>query len=161
MKHVPMHEVESVAHDAFVRVYQSLPTFRHDSDLKHWISRIAVRTAYDYWRERYRSREVTMSSLGEDQARWLEQVASSESGRRGEIEEDQRNARDLLAWAMNRLSAEDRTVLELVHIEERSVRETAELLGWSVANVKIRAFRARKKLRSILERELERRGEER
>jgi len=52
---------------------------------------------------------------------------------------------------MEKLSAEDRAVLELVYLEERPVKEAAELLGWSSVNVKVRAYRSRKKLRAILD----------
>ena len=42
--------------------------------------------------------------------------------------------------------------LTLVYLEERPVREAAELLGWSAANVKVRSLRARRKLRRVIER---------
>lgn len=158
MRHVPGNDVESVSHDAFVRTYLSLATFRRRSDFRHWLSRIALRTSYDYWRERYRSRETPLASLGEDETRWLEHVTADQAGRQSENAASSREARELLARAMDRLSPEDRMVLELVHIEERPVKEIAELLGWSIANVKVRAFRSRKKLRSILEKMLERQG---
>jgi RNA polymerase sigma-70 factor, ECF subfamily len=157
-KHVRGDDVEGVAHDAFVRAYLSLGTFGRRGDFKHWLSRIAIRTSYDYWREKYRSRETPLASLGEDEAAWLERVTADQAGRRSLDEASSREARELLERAMDRLSPEDRMVLELVHIEERPVKEAAALLGWSVANVKVRAFRSRKKLRSILEKMLEKRG---
>ena len=46
----------------------------------------------------------------------------------------------------------------IVHIEERPVAEAAELLGRSVANVKVRAFRSRRKLRATLEKLIAERG---
>jgi len=150
MKHVPAHEAENVAHEAFVRAYRALPSYRRESDVRRWLAAIAVRSSYDFWRERYRSREVPMSSLGEDEERRLETLSSAASARRADAEESSREARELLALALDRLSAEDRMVLELVHIEERPVREAAALLGWSAANVKVRAFRSRKRLRAIL-----------
>jgi RNA polymerase sigma-70 factor (ECF subfamily) len=42
-------------------------------------------------------------------------------------------------------------VLELVHLQEHSVKEAAQLLGWSVVNVKVRSHRSRKKLKTILD----------
>jgi RNA polymerase sigma-70 factor (ECF subfamily) len=56
----------------------------------------------------------------------------------------------VLDWALNQLSAEDRMVIELVHLEGMSGKEAAKLLDWSVANVKVRSFRVRKKLQKIL-----------
>jgi RNA polymerase sigma-70 factor (ECF subfamily) len=61
-------------------------------------------------------------------------------------------AREILNWALGKLSAGDRMVLELVYLEGLSVQETAELLGWSKANVKVRSFRARMKLEKLLRR---------
>ncbi|MCK4550281.1 MAG: RNA polymerase, partial [Candidatus Krumholzibacteria bacterium] len=58
---------------------------------------------------------------------------------------------DIMMRALDQISPADRAVIELVHLEERWVREAADLLGWSTANVKVRAHRARKKLRKILE----------
>jgi RNA polymerase sigma-70 factor (ECF subfamily) len=149
-KHMPYNEVEGTAQDVFVRAYQSLPTFKAKSDFKRWLSAIALRTCYDYWRKAYRSREVPMSSLTERHQDWLEEVMSDKSNQSSHERGAQKEARELLDWALARLSAEDRMVVELVYLEGLSGKETAELLGWSVANVKIRSFRSRKKLQKVL-----------
>lgn len=155
MRHIPRNRAEEVAHDVFVRAYQSLPTYKYKSDFKHWLSKIAVRTCYDYWRKEYRSREHPFSDLTEDQQRWVDRATSAQSNQLQETECAKKEAREVLDSAMSRLSAEDRMVLELVHIEERPVKEAADLLGWSVAKVKVRAFRSRKKLRKIIEKLLD------
>jgi RNA polymerase sigma-70 factor (ECF subfamily) len=150
-KRVPYDDMEETMQEVFVRVYQSLPTYKGKSDFKHWVSSISVRTCYDYWRKAYRSREVPMSSLTEKHQRWLEQVISEESEQALEGKGSQKEARELLDWALGKLSAEDRTVLELVYLEGLSNKEAAEALGWSVANVKVRSFRSRRKLKKLLE----------
>jgi RNA polymerase sigma-70 factor (ECF subfamily) len=61
-----------------------------------------------------------------------------------------REAREILDWALDQLSAADRMVLELVHLEGQSVKAAARQLGWTVANVKVRAFRARRKINKLL-----------
>jgi RNA polymerase sigma-70 factor (ECF subfamily) len=68
-----------------------------------------------------------------------------------ESAESRMMARDLMMRALALLSPADRAVIELVHLEERPVKEAADMLGWSTANVKVRAHRSRKKLRKILE----------
>ncbi|HEY5133997.1 MAG TPA: RNA polymerase sigma factor [Candidatus Krumholzibacteriaceae bacterium] len=148
---VPRRDVEEVAHDAFVRAYTSLARFEGRGDFGAWLSKIAVRACHDYWREIYRRREQPMSDLSEAQLASLARLAADRSNRAHGEDASTHEARSLLAWAMDKLSAEDRAVLELVHIEERPVKEAAELLGWSVVNVKVRAYRSRKKLRAILE----------
>ena len=62
-------------------------------------------------------------------------------------------------WALDQLTAKDRMVLELVYLEGLSGKEAAGLLGWSVANVKARSFRSRKKLQKLLAGLGERQGE--
>jgi len=149
-KHVPYNEVEETAHDVFVRAYQSLSTFKERSSFKQWLSTIAVRACYDFWRKQYRSREMPMSSLTEEYQEWLEKVVSNRSDQSFEDKDSQKKAREFLDWALDRLSPEDRMVLELVYLEGLSGREAADLLGWSVANVKVRSLRARRKLRNLV-----------
>lgn len=150
-KHIPYHEIEEVTHDVFIRVYQSLPTFKNTSDFKHWLSSIAVRTCYDFWRKQYRERELPLSSLPEKQQHWLETRASMEAHQTFSEAKDLQETKALLDWALAQLSPEDRMVIELVYLEGYAGKEAAKLLGWSVTNVKVRSFRARKKLEKILQ----------
>jgi RNA polymerase sigma-70 factor (ECF subfamily) len=149
-RHIPQHQVEETAQDVFVRVYQSLPTFGQKSGFKQWVSAIAVRTCHDFWRKHYRTREVPMSSLTEKHQEWLEKTVSDRSSESFFERGAQKEAGELLDWALDRLSPSDRMVLELIYLEGLSVKETAELLGWSTANVKIRSFRSRSKLKKLL-----------
>ena len=149
-KHIPYEQIEETAHDVFIRAYQSLPTFKNTSNFKHWLSSIAVRTCYDFWRKKYRNRELPISSLTEQQQHWLESSISTQSSQSYYEEERLQKAKEVLDWALSKLSAEDRMVVELIYLEGLSGKEAAELLGWSVANVKVRSFRARKKLQKLL-----------
>lgn len=149
-KHVPREDAEEAIQDTFVRAYLSLATFRGEGSFSQWVSSIAVRTCYDYWRKAYRSREVPMSALTEKHQAWLEEVISDRSDHLLQQEDSLKDAREVLDWALRRLSAEDRMVLELVYLEGRSVKETADLLGWSTANVKVRSFRSRRRLERFL-----------
>ncbi len=149
-KHVPYNEVEETAQDVFVRAYQALPNFKEEGSFRQWLSVIALRTCYDFWRKQYRSRELPMSDLTDNHRDWLEKTLSNESGQSFYEKGHEKEARELLDWALSKLSARDRMVLELVYLEGLSVREAAAFLGWSVANVKVRSFRSRKKLEKIL-----------
>ena len=157
-KHVPPAQVEDVTQNAFIRAYTSLPTFKHTSSFKSWLSAVAVRTCYDFWRKQYRLKEIPESSLSEEQRQWLQTTLASDSQYLFQHQVDMEHARETLEWALNRLSAEDRMVVELVYLEELSGKEAAKLLGWSVANVKVRAFRARKKLQKLLSEVLDSNG---
>lgn len=149
-KHIPYNEVEETAHNVFVRAYQALPGFKEQGSFKQWLSAITVRTCYDFWRKQYRSREFPMSDLSERHRDWLEKTLSSESDLSFSEESRAKEAGELLDWALSKLSAKDRMVLELVYLEGLSVREAADLLALSVSNVKVRSFRSRKKLEKIL-----------
>lgn len=150
-RRVPAEDVPEIAHDVFVKAYTSLGSFRGEGPFEGWLSGIAVRTCHDYWRSRYRSKEDAFSSLSERHEQWLEDTLHGESSDSWEASQSRMFAREILMTALEKLSAKDRAVIELVHLEERPVREAAEMLGWTKANVKVRAFRARKKLRSIIE----------
>jgi len=129
-------ELNDICQEIFVKAYQKLKSFRGEAPFEHWVSRIAVRSCYDFLRATRRNREtVSLDGI---------EIGTQPDGN---IE----HARELLGWAMAKLSADERLVLTLLELDERSVRETAELTGWSESNVKVRAFRARQALRKILE----------
>jgi RNA polymerase sigma-70 factor (ECF subfamily) len=154
--HVPYGEIEETTQDVFIRVYQALPSYRGEGGFKQWLSSITVRTCYDYWRKAYRSREIPMSALSEKHQKWLEEVISDRSEISIKDKGAQKEARELLDWALAKVSAEDRILLELIYLEGLSGKEAADLLGWTVASVKIRSFRARKKLNKLLSEVMER-----
>ena len=149
-RHIPHDRVQEVAHDVFVRAYKSLPTFKNEGSFTAWLSSVAVRTCYDYWRKQYRNREFPMSSLSENHQEWIQKTLSDRSGDTYNREASQKEAREVLSWAMEKMTPEEKMIIELIHLQELSGKEAATLLGWSVANVKIKAYRSRKKLRKIL-----------
>jgi RNA polymerase sigma-70 factor (ECF subfamily) len=151
MKRVSPGEAEEVAHEVFIRAFKSLSRFRGESPFSHWLAKVAVRTCHDHWRKRYRNREIPMNSLSEEHVQWIENTASAASTWNHESVESERLAGDVLGIALSRLHPDDRAVVELVHLDEYSIKETSEILGWSQGKVKIRAFRARRKLRKIIE----------
>jgi len=130
------HELDDVCQEIFVKAYRNLPEFRGEAPFEHWLSRIAVRTCYDLLRKTRRERgNVPLDGV---------EIA---------VEDNVSPARaaEVLRWAMDKLSADERMVITLLELEEHSVREVAGLTGWSEANVKVRAFRARRSLKKILE----------
>jgi RNA polymerase sigma-70 factor (ECF subfamily) len=130
------HELDDICQEIFVKAYQKLKSFRGEAPFEHWVSRIAVHSCYDFLRKTRRDREnVSLDGI--------------EIGTRDNV--SARDAAEILQWAMARLSADERLVITLLELEEKSVRETAELTGWSESNVKVRAFRARQALKKILE----------
>ncbi|MBF0317066.1 MAG: RNA polymerase sigma factor [Nitrospirae bacterium] len=147
IKHVPYETCQEVAHEAFIKIYYSLGSFKGKTPFKHFVATIAVRTCYDYWREHYRSMEAPMSSLTQEHNKWCDSIIAEESLEGFKRQQDTKEAREVLQWALSAMSAEERMVLTLTHLEGLSVKETAQLLGWSAINVKVRAYRARTKLK--------------
>ena len=158
--HVPADQAAEVAHDVFVRAYRSLSRFSKQVPFEHWLSRLAVRTCYDFWRARRRA-DVPVSTLTADQAGWLDRALAAESDAHFRDQADRRESLEVLDWALAQLSPENRLVLTLVHLEHRSVREAADLLGWSLVTVKVRCHRARQKLRTLFLQEWERQDHDR
>lgn len=150
-KHVPPDRVPEVAQDIFVRVYQSLGNYRGTHPFGHWLARLAVRGCHDFWREYYRQRETPLSGLSEACRTWVEEFLADPGP---EAETQRRETRELLDWALGQLSAAERMVLTLAYLEEYPLAEAAELLGWSLARVKVQSYRARRKLRRVLEKVL-------
>jgi RNA polymerase sigma-70 factor, ECF subfamily len=148
--HAPRERVAELTHEVFVRAYRSLDGYRGDSPFGHWLAKVTVRTCHDFWRAQYRCRERPESDLSEECRAFVEEAAALESSEAAEETASRREAKALLGWALDRLSPTDRMVVTLTHLEERPVAEAAEMLGLSVSNVKVRAFRARKKLRELL-----------
>lgn len=148
-RHVPGDRVAEVAHDVFVRAYGGLTGFSGQAPFEHWLSRIAVRTCYHFWRA-MRRQELPVSALTEEHQQWMEQVLAAESDDRFREQAKRREAAELSQWALSHLSAENRLVLTLMYLDGHSAREAASLLGWSVAKVKVRAYRARQTLRKLL-----------
>ncbi len=155
-RHVPSDRVAEVAHDVFVRAYTSLSSYSGQTPFEHWLSGIVVRTCYDFWRARRRE-ELPVSALTADHQAWMDHVLAAESDDQFRDQAKRREAAELLQWALGHLSAENRLVLTLVHLDGHSIRDAARLLGWSVVNVKVRAHRARRALRKLL---LERKRED-
>lgn len=155
-RHVPHDRAAEVAHETFVRAFEKLGTYRSESPFAHWLVRIALRRCADFWREKARRRETVFSSLGPDTMDWIESVQSEASSGGLDAHAEKNEAGALLDWALGQLAPDDRVVLTMTHMDGQALAEVAVLLGWSVAKVKIRSYRARRKLREILGSLLER-----
>jgi RNA polymerase sigma-70 factor (ECF subfamily) len=146
------HRLEDLAQETFVKVWRALDQYDGRAPFEHWLSKIAVRVALDHLRRRKRTQnEVGLPELGEDALEWLHTKEGE-----GELEANQ--AREILDVAMRQLSPAERLVITLQEIEGRSVKEISALTGSSGVAVRVRALRARAKLRKALE-QLERGGQ--
>lgn len=134
-------ELEDICQNVFIKVYEHIPSFRNEAPFEHWLTRVAVRTCHDALRRRRHEKH----NLRLDE--WVFQIGDQREQARHEA----RQARDLLNHALSRLTPDERLVITLLELEGLTVREISGLTDWSEANVKVRAHRARKALKRIVE----------
>jgi len=139
------HKIEDLAQETFVKAWRALDQFDGRAPFDHWLSKIAVRVALDHLRrEKRRENEIGLPELGDDALDWLRS-----GDEKSEL--DSRAAAELLELAMRELSPLDRVVITMLEIEGRSVKEICEATGASGVAVRVRALRARGRLRRALE----------
>ena len=132
-----------------MKAYTQLGSFEGRGSLEGWLTRIATNTCLNILRGAKRRPELTVSDLSEEEDQWLEQqMAASEQP----SVENNLVAADLADRLLSVLSPEDQQALLMIDGEQASIKEVAEATGWSESKVKVRAFRARKKIREAMER---------
>lgn len=149
-RRLPAQDVPEVAQDAFLRAFRALPSFRGEAPLRIWLLRIARRAAMDFWRKRYRRRERLFSDLDESELNHAEAIRQRDLAELQTDTDARDAAREKLESALRRLSPDDRAVITLVELEERSMQDAARRLGCGISAIKVRAFRARRRLKTIL-----------
>jgi RNA polymerase sigma-70 factor (ECF subfamily) len=159
-RRLPAGDVQEVAQDAFVRLYRSLPSYQRKVPLRNWVLTIARHAAMDFWRRKYRNQEMPLGDLGggaeagdDGDAGAAAADAAAYRAQQEAAREDEGRARrrEWLEAALAHLSPDDRAVITLVELEERSMEEAARELGCGLSAVKVRAFRARHRLKHWLE----------
>lgn len=134
-------ERDELVHDVFVEAYRSLPSYRGTSPWLHWLRKIAVRIGYRSWRQkRGREGEVVLSPEDWDCLRG-----------RAPPPEDAVEAAELVHAVLAQLAPSDRLVLTLMYLDGCTMAEIASRAGWTLLGTKLRAFRARNRLRKLLE----------
>lgn len=148
--HLPRNDdVEDLMQDVFLKLFSRLGQYRGQVPFEHWVSRVAVSTCIDRLRAQKRRPAVRWSDLTEGEQAVVESLAAEPSG--GSKEQD---AWGIMEKLLAALSPTERLIISLADMEQKSIREICELTGWNSGVVRIRAFRARQKLKSLY-RELE------
>ena len=149
--------VEEAAQEVFLKAYTQLGSFEGRGSLEGWLTRIATNTCLNIVRGAKRRPEYTVSDLTDDEQNWLEQQSAGDGGEPASVEQSV-VATDLADRLLSVLSPEDQQALLMIDGEQASVKEVAEATGWSESKVKVRAFRARKKVREAMEKLLSYKG---
>ena len=122
--------------------------------MEGWLTRIATNTCLNLIRGSKRRPELTVSDLSDDESGWLDQQFAQVK----DSVENSLVAADLADRLLATLPPEDQQALLMIDGENASIKEVAEATGWSESKVKVRAFRARKKIREAMEKLLSYKG---
>lgn len=147
--HLPRRSSEEdLCQEVFMKTFARIEQWRGQMPFAHWVSRVAVTTCLDALRWQKRRPELRWADLSETEAEVLDNVLHDESDTpSGDVV----SARELAHKLLATLKPADRLVLTMMDMEGRSVAEVQATTGWSATLVKVRAFRARRKLRKAFE----------
>ena|ERR1041384_7403674 len=138
---------EDLVQMVFIKVFNHIHQYEGRVPFEHWVTRIAVNTCYSALKAERARPELRWADFSEEQQHILE---STTSGSTDSQETEARDARELVHLLLEKLTPPERLVLTLLHLEEKSVAEVQAITGWGAPLVKVRAFRARKKLQRLL-----------
>jgi RNA polymerase sigma-70 factor (ECF subfamily) len=147
--HLPRRVAEEdLAQDIFLKMFTRLEQYQGNVPFPHWVSRIAVTTCIDQLRAQKRRPEFRWADLSETEAEVLDNVITDE---RDVLPGDALAARELVQKLLAQLKPDDRMVIQLLDLEQKTIAEISGLTGWNQTLVKVRAFRARRKLQKLFQ----------
>lgn len=128
----------------FIKVFQKLSQFSGKVPLEHWVSRIAVNTCLTQIESEKVRPELRHADLTEDEEAVVKNLAVSSE----ELAPDNRLAsRQLVEHLLEFLKPVERLIIDLLYLQGRSIEEIHRITGMGVAAIKVRAFRARQKMK--------------
>ena len=129
---------EELVQQVFIEVFRGLRGFKGRAPFEHWLRRIATRVGYRYWKREARDRRLRDA---------LEQEPLPAES----VPEEPSAAAEQLHAILAQLNPKDRLVLTLLYFEECDGAEIASRTGWNPTLVRVRAHRARQRLKALLE----------
>ncbi len=141
-RYAPAVEViDDLTQTVFINAYRGLSGYRPHAPFLYWLRTIAVRVGYEHWRRESR-RPQCLSYHGKEEL--LEYSGNEPDG-------DASEEYGRMMALMERLLPMERQILILIHVDGLSMREAAACMGWNTAMTKMRAYRARIKLRRLMQ----------
>ena len=128
-------QCDELTQDVFVEAYLSLASYKANGPFLNWLWTLATRTGYRFWKLQAKHKTVSLDDYDPP-----EQLSDKP---------DPRQAAELLSALLAKLKPPERLILTLHYLEQCSMKDIASRTGWNIAMVKMRAFRARKKLKKI------------
>jgi RNA polymerase sigma-70 factor, ECF subfamily len=147
--HLPRRTSEDdLAQMIFIKVFSKLDQFSGTVPLAHWVSRIAVNTCLNALQAEKIRPELRWADLREEEEHIIQSLASTAD----ELEPGHDlAAREIVEKLLATLKPQDRLLMQWLHLEGRSIEEIRQRTGWNVSVIKVRAFRARRRLRQHLD----------
>jgi RNA polymerase sigma-70 factor (ECF subfamily) len=143
--------IEEAAQEVFLKIFMQIASYDGRGSLEGWITRITINTCINLLRHAKRQPELTVSDLTEDETTWLETKMFDASAAHYQDEEDKLVAADLVNRVLENLPPEDALVLKMIDGEGASIKEMAAITGWGESKIKVKAFRARKRMREAVQ----------
>lgn len=132
-------EAQEAAQDSFVKAYRALKTYKSESKFSSWLYKIAYRTCLDYIRKRKPSEDLDQHDFA-----MAAEENKSESFENKELSH-------LLLKAIGELKSDEAALVRMYYLEEMNIRELEEITGMTNSSIKVKLFRARKKLMEIIQ----------
>ena len=139
---------EDLVQTVFMKAFTKLDQFSGTVPFEHWLARIAVNTCIKHLKHERVRRELRWADLSEREERVVRSLAATSEDLPAS---ETLAARELVSKLLGQLSPSDRLVVALLHLEGRSVEEVCQVTGWSRPLVKVRAFRARRRMKQHLQ----------
>jgi RNA polymerase sigma-70 factor (ECF subfamily) len=140
-------EAEEVSQDTFIKAYKSINRFKGDSKFSTWIYRIAYNTSLDRLKKnRKHFNDVAIDEFTEHQVKTIDNALS-------QLENEEKN--QAIQQCLAQLPRDDAFMLTLYYFEDQSLDEISKVIGLTPNNVKVKLFRSRKKLATIMKAQLE------
>lgn len=136
-------DAEEVTQDVFIKAFNALHGYNHKSSFSTWLYRIAYNTAISKVRKKH---EPITDIDDHKMALYSMQANDNEIDNKITLEADI----EKLAWALEQLPPQDRGLITMFYIEDRSISELAEITSLSESNIKVKLHRTRHKLYTLM-----------
>ncbi|HAA88184.1 MAG: RNA polymerase sigma factor [Verrucomicrobiota bacterium] len=138
-------EKQDLLQEIFMKIFSKIHQYAGQKPLGHWAAKIAVNTCYDRLRKKRIRPELI---YGERAVQTAIKPKLSYSRRIRSTENEL--IEELIQELLSTLNEKERTVIQLMELKEKTVKEVCQLTGWSESKVKVTKMRARKKLQSAM-----------
>jgi len=146
-RHLPRRTAEEdLCQMIFIKIFQNIDQYAGKVPIAHWVSRIAVNTCLNQLNAEKVRPELRWADMTQEQTAVLENLRENAEP---ESFLDATASREVVETLLAALNPQDRLVINLFHIEGHSIEDIKRLTGWNTAMVKVRAFRARQRLKTV------------